>query len=224
MTDPDADSAPPATTRPPIKAIIFDYGGVLMRTAIPALGRQEWEARLGLAEGELERIVHRSELWTKAQRGEISYEDYWNGVASKLRLAVPDVQRLRTDYFRDDHLDQSLIALIRELRNDGYVVGLLSNDTIMLEKTLRFDLNIYDEFDAVLISAKLGVMKPDEGAYYAILSLLNVKPIHAVFIDDNLNNVAAAHYLGMSAIWYRRGLDLRAELSAVLNDGVSFSL
>jgi putative hydrolase of the HAD superfamily len=214
----DLNPAPLATTKPPIKAVIFDYGGVLMRTEQPASGRREWEEQLGLAEGELERLAHHSDAWLKAQRGEISYEDYWNGIAGHLKLSLPDMQRLRADYFRDDHLDHDLIALIRNLRQRGYVVGLLSNDTLVLENILRNELKIYDEFDAVLISAKIGVVKPDEGAYYAILSLLNVKPIHAVFIDDNLNNVAAAHYLGMSAIWFRRGIDLRSELEAVLND------
>jgi hypothetical protein len=49
-----------------IRAIIFDFGGVLMRTGDPA-GRCEWEARLGLASSELERVVHGSALTKGSQ-------------------------------------------------------------------------------------------------------------------------------------------------------------
>lgn len=211
------DPQPPEFTKPPIKAVIFDYGGVLMRTAQPATGRREWEHRLGLANGELERIVHKSELWMKAQRGEVSYDDYWKGIAAQLHLPAKEIAQLRADYFRDDHLDHSLIALIRSLRQRGLQVAILSNDTIMLEHKLRNDLRIYDEFDAVMISARLGVMKPDAGIYQAMLALLHLHPVHTVFIDDNLQNVAAAHYLGMAGIWYRRDMDVAAELEAILN-------
>src|SRR5690348_124505 len=98
-----------------VKAIIFDFGGVLVRTGDPA-GRREWEARLGMRPGELERIVHGSELWLRAQRGDITVEDYWHGVADELGIPHEDIPALRDDYFRDDYLDRELMALIASLR------------------------------------------------------------------------------------------------------------
>src|SRR5258707_15741299 len=109
----------------PIKAVVFDFGGVLMRTA-EATGRREWEARLGLPAGELERVVHGSDLWLEAQHGQLSPDDYWQGVARILNISnSSDIPALRRDYFRDDHLDPDLMALIAALRQQGYKVGLL---------------------------------------------------------------------------------------------------
>lgn len=204
-------------TKPPIKAVIFDFGGVLMQTAKPAAGRQDWEQRLKLPEGELERVVHKSDLWNHAQLGLISYDEYWTGVAKQLNVSEADLPKLRTDYFRDDHLNQELMTLIHDLRKREYKVALLSNDSVMLEFKLREELKIYDDFDAVLISARMGLMKPDNGIYQAMLSMLNIRPINAVFVDDNLHNVAAAHYLGMAGIWYRPGMNIRAELDSILD-------
>ncbi|MBX3083666.1 MAG: HAD family phosphatase [Anaerolineae bacterium] len=204
-------------TKPPIKAVIFDFGGVLMRTAQPAAGRREWEQRLKLPDGELERIVHKSENWKQAQLGIISYDEYWKAVIKELRLTDSELSKLRVDYFRDDFLDPEMMSLIRDLRKRDYKVALLSNDSVMLEFKLREELKIYDDFDAVLISARLGLMKPENGIYQAMLSLLNIRPINAVFIDDNLHNVAAAHYLGMAGIWYQRGMNLRRELDSILD-------
>ena len=196
-----------------IKVVVFDFGGVLVRTA-DAAGRREWEARLGLPDGELERVVHGSDLWIQAQRGQLSPDEYWQGVARILN--VTDIPALRRDYFRDDHLDPDLVALIASLRRQGYKVGLLSNDALSLEDKLRRELNIYDAFDAVVISARIGVMKPDRAAYDAIALALGVPLDACVFIDDNLANVEGARRCGMKAIHYRAGMDVRAALDPIL--------
>ncbi len=198
-----------------IEAVIFDFGGVLMRTGDPA-GRREWEARLHLPQGELERIVHGSDLWISAQRGLITVEEYWSGTAARLQIPAADLPTLRIDYFRDDRLDADLIALVAALRRTGYKVGLLSNDALTLEQRLRRELAIYDLFDAVIISASIGVMKPDPRAYQAIAQSLGVEPGACVFIDDNPTNVDGARRVGMRAIHYRVGMDLRAALKPML--------
>lgn len=200
-----------------IKAVIFDFGGVLMRTGDPA-GRREWETRLGLPSGELERIVHGSEAWIRAQRGDLSVDDYWRAVAAQLNLDESQLPALQRDYFRDDRLDPSLITLIGSLRARGLRVGLLSNDATSLEDKLRQDLHIYHEFHAVVISAQIGVMKPEPAAYRAILTALTVEPAASVFIDDNPANVEGAARLGIHAIHYVAGMNLTAALDDILKE------
>ena len=53
-----------------IKAIIFDVGGVLVRTEDHA-PRRKLEERLGLAPGEAERLVYNSDMGRAAQRGDV---------------------------------------------------------------------------------------------------------------------------------------------------------
>src|SRR5258707_10189703 len=168
-----------------IKTIIFDFGGVLVRTGDPA-GRREWEQRLNLAAGELERVVHGSELWANAQRGLVSVDGYWQGVADYLGLSARDIPALRNDYFRDDFLDRDLMALIASLRAQGYKVGLLSNDAATLEAKLRNAFAIYNQFDAVIISATIGVMKPGADPSWSIVRELNVLPPRCILRYHNL--------------------------------------
>ncbi|MEP7284566.1 MAG: HAD family phosphatase [Chloroflexota bacterium] len=197
------------------KAIIFDFGGVLMRTADP-VGRRDWEQRLSLAPGDLERLVHGSQLWLNAQQGLISADEYWQGTARRLRISDEDLTVLRSDYFRDDHLDLKLVELIGKLRNVGYKIGLLSNDALTLEQKLRVDLGIYDAFDAVVISAAIGVMKPDPRPYETIVLALGVISAECIFIDDNLANVEGARACGMTAIHFHADMDLASELGRLL--------
>jgi epoxide hydrolase-like predicted phosphatase len=198
-----------------IKAVVFDFGGVLMRTGDP-IGRREWETRLGLPQGELERIVHGSETWITTQHGQMTVDDYWRWVANTTGISESEVLRLQYDYFRDDVLDKSLMMLIASLRKSGYKLGLLSNDSAALEQKLRQELSIYDEFDAVVISAHIGVMKPDAKTYEAIAHALGVTLTECVFIDDNEANIDGARRVGMTAIHYRANMDLTAALNEVL--------
>ncbi len=199
-----------------IRAVIFDFGGVLVRTADP-VGRREWEDRLALERGELEQIVHGSDDWIKTQRGLISHDAYWQRIGQQLGLSEAETITLQGDYFRNDYLDPSLIELIDEVRWAGIKVGLLSNDLAALADKLRDKLGIFGLFHAVIISANIGVIKPDAGAYAAICEALNVSPAECVFIDDMQANIDGAEAFGMQAIRYHAGMDLPAALIPLLN-------
>ncbi len=199
------------------RAVIFDFGGVLMKT-INQQPRHAWDDRLKLPHGSVEKVVHGSESWRRAQTGEMSVEDYWSDVAQQLNLSKADVAQLAQDYFSADRLDDDLIAYIRELRTDGYSVALLSNDSPALSDKLRV-LGIVDLFDPLIISGSIGVMKPNAAAYEAILAALGRAPAETIFIDDMPANVAGAQAVGMHAIRYVDGMDLRAALAPLLTAG-----
>ena len=71
------------------------------------------------------------------------------------------------------------------------------------------------EFDLVVGSAYVGVMKPEPAIYRRALTQLGREPGETVFIDDAPANVAGAAALGMKAILFTPELDLEAELSAL---------
>jgi putative hydrolase of the HAD superfamily len=202
-----------------IKAIIFDFGGVLVRTE-DHTARHAWDARLGLPTGSVERAIQYSDLWIQAQLGRVSYQTYWNGVAEMLRMRPAEIPPLRDAYFSGDRLNYRIVSLIRELRERGLKISLLSNNIRQLEDRLR-ELEIDDLFDQVLISAKLGVMKPDVTAFRVALQTLKLAPQEVVYIDESLTNIRAAQPLGLHTILFRPELDLRAELAHYLDPSPS---
>jgi epoxide hydrolase-like predicted phosphatase len=198
------------------RAVIFDWGGVLMQTVNYA-PRHEWDTRLGLAAGQVEAIVHGIEAWNRAQRGEIGEEAYWQAVAGKLGLDESAAEQLRDDFYRGDALDETLVALIRRLRGRGLLVGLLSNNAPSLAAALD-RLNLADLFDARVISAEIGVMKPDPAAYHAVLDRLDVPPGAALFVDDSPANITGAAAVGMAAVRFTPDLDIEAAITTWLED------
>ena len=68
----------------PIRAIILDVGGVLLHER-DHTKRLAWEAHLGLAQGELARLVLDSELAKHAASGEVTERQVWQAVADYRR-------------------------------------------------------------------------------------------------------------------------------------------
>jgi len=202
-----------------IKAVIFDFGGVIVRTEDDSL-RRAWDQRLGLPPGSVERAIHYSDLWVQAQLGRVTYQAYWDGVAEMLRMRPADIPSLRQDYFSGDRLNYRLVTVMRELKERGCQIALLSNEVSQLRLKLR-ELDIDGLFDHILISAETGVMKPDPTAYRVALQALNAAPYEAVFVDDSLVNIRGAQQLGVHTILFRADTDLRAELARLFEDTAS---
>jgi epoxide hydrolase-like predicted phosphatase len=190
------------------KAVIFDWGGVLMRT-VDYSPRHAWDHHLGMPSGAVESIVHGIPAWEQAQLGAITPEAYWGAVQEGLGLDSEALAALREDFYIGDRLDETLVELIVDLRKRGVLIGLLSNNTLDLYDTLAvFELEPL--FDAVVISAEIGLMKPNPAAYKVILERLGMAPRQTLFVDDFLTNVEGARAVGMEAILYTPDLDLGA--------------
>jgi putative hydrolase of the HAD superfamily len=198
-------------------ALLFDFGGVFMKT-VNYRPRHAWDERLGLAHGSVERIVHGSESWRAAQTGKLTTAEYWADVRQQLGLDEDSIATLEQDYFSGDELDLELVKYARGLQTQGYPIGLLSNDSLALMDKLQ-SLGIRDLFNPAVISAQIGVMKPDPQAYQIALERLGNKPGTVIFIDDMPANIDGARQLGIHAIQYTTTPALQASLTSLLKMG-----
>lgn len=196
------------------RAVIFDFGGVLMKT-VDYMPRHTWDTRLNLPIGSVERAVHNDDSWRKAQTGAIDITEYWQDVGDRLKLNVKQTGQLASDFYSGDALDEAHIDYIKQLREEGFTVGLLSNDSLELAPKLR-RLEIDALFDPLVISAQIGVMKPDARAYEAVLRQLNRPAEEVIFIDDRPENVTGANTVGLYGVHYKNGMDLASALAELL--------
>ncbi|MCS7179204.1 MAG: HAD family phosphatase [Anaerolineae bacterium] len=190
------------------RAVVFDWGGVLMRT-VDIRPRMAWERRLDLPPGGLADAVFGSPVWDRAQRGMASLDEVWAEVADRLGVDPDDLPTLRRDFWAGDRLDEELVGLIRELRGAGIRVGLLSNHLPNLRQCLN---SLGPLLDAVVISGEEGILKPDPAIYHRALERLGVAPEETVFVDDWKPNVEVARQLGMVSVHFRGIVHLRRVL------------
>lgn len=198
-----------------IKALIWDCGGVLVRTE-DSSGRREWEQKLGLSPYDIDRVVLGSKAWIQAQCGEIPEEAYWTKVRVHLGLDERAIQDLRRDFYAGDRINPVVLDVITRLR-PHYKQAILSNAVPSLLEMLRDRFQIVHLFDVIITSASIRVMKPDPQAYGAALDALRLRAEETVFIDDLRENIQGANQLGMHAIHFETDQDdIRPLLSALL--------
>jgi epoxide hydrolase-like predicted phosphatase len=193
-----------------VRAVIFDYGGVLMRTVNP-VPRRELERRYGLEPGGAEKAVFGSPLLDEVQLGRISGAEFWADVGQRLGLNAEELAEFRWGFRAGDRLDEELVALIRHLRDEGYRTALLSNAPDGLRQRME-QLGIADAFDTIVISGCEGLMKPNPAIFELALERLGVSAQEAVFVDDFRVNVEAARQVGLHAVRFRGLSPLRKQL------------
>jgi len=197
-----------------LRAIFFDLGGVIVRTEYQA-SRERLAERLNMTYEDISKIVFEAETSRKASLGEISVKEHWLAVTRKLRLPVAEAESIRTEFFAGDVIDRDLLDFIRSLR-PRYRTGVISNAWGDLRDYVvkhQFD----DAFDTLIISAEIGMMKPQPEVYQLALKQAQVEANEAAFIDDTPRNVEAANALGMHGIVFRDPAQVKENLKALLS-------
>jgi epoxide hydrolase-like predicted phosphatase len=184
-----------------IRAVVWDLGGVILRT-LDWSGRIRWEERLKLEPFALSELVFKSGTARKASVGKANAADVWQWIGEHLGIEERQLIEMERDFWSGDELDENLIAFIRRLR-PKYKTGLLSNGWPDTSRALDSEWLIADAFDAIVVSADVGMVKPDPRIYHLILERLNVSPAHAVLIDDFEENINGARQVGMHAIHFQ---------------------
>ncbi len=197
-----------------IRAVIFDLGGVLIRTE-DRKPRTQLADRLGLTYDELSALIFDSQSSHQAMKGEITTAEHWEAVRETLGLSENEFPQVPLEFWGGDTLDENLVNYLRDLR-PKYKTALLSNAWDDIRQVLEEQLKIDDAFDEIIISAEVGLVKPDPRIYQGLISNLGVDPVEAVFVDDFPENVEGARLEGWQAILFKDPDQALRDLSHLL--------
>lgn len=196
-----------------IKAVIFDLGGVLVRTE-DRTPRTELGLRFGKSYAEMDRVVFNQSSY-RASIGEITSREHWQFVMRSLDLPDSEIESFYDQFFGGDVVDYKIIETISSLR-PKYTTALLSNAWDDLRRLMVEKWKIDSAFDQIFISAEIGIVKPDSAIYKFTLDKLGIAPEKAVFVDDFIENIEAARALGMHGIHFKEPKAAMAELGKLL--------
>ncbi len=183
-----------------IKAIAFDYGGVIEK----------------IEKGLMQKIadflkVPKSE-WMKAyfsynhlcNTGKNTYEEVYAFAANEFGASdeqIAQIHQMMKENRETRKIDLELIEKIKELKKN-YKIGLLSNNYTALRQEL-IDEKIIDIFDAVIISAEVGFYKPQPEIFEILFKKLGVKNSEVIFIDDTKQSLIGAEAVGYIPVLFR---------------------
>jgi putative hydrolase of the HAD superfamily len=197
-----------------IRGVIFDYGGVLWDMKFEVT--RDLEAEHGLRERALLETLYGNETWRQLEIGVGDREEWLSSAHRELESVAGRALPPLHMHWRDrQHLIEPNIDLIRRLRS-RYKTSVLSNADSSLRGRLRDDHGIMELFDDVVVSAEVGMAKPDARIYRLAAQRLGLAAEECVFVDDLAGNVEAARGAGMHGVHFLvNEHDLEAQLAAV---------
>jgi putative hydrolase of the HAD superfamily len=163
---------------------------------------ETWEARLGLAAGELDRRM--ADIWEGGGVGAVSEQDVHQALKERLGLDEGQVDqfmgRLWREYLGSPNTE--LIEYARRLR-PRYRTGIVSNSFVGAREREQAAYGFEDLVDDIVYSHEYGLSKPDLRIYALACERLRVKPAQMVFLDDYPPCVEGARRAGIHAVLFQ---------------------
>ena len=197
-----------------IKAIAFDYGGVIE-----------------IEDGDLiqeiaDYLKITKEDWHKAyysfnhlcNTGKNSWQEVLALTCKELGASddqIFHVLEMIKEKKKTKKVNTELVEIIKDLKKRNYKIALLSNNSVKLRQKLA-DQNILDLFDEVIISEEVGYQKPSHEIFEFLFNKLNVKNNETIFIDNAEKSLEGAKEIGFMPILYVGNEKLKKELVKVL--------
>lgn len=205
------------------KAVLWDFGGVILSSPFEAFNR--YEAERGLPVDFIRSVnatnAHHN-AWALLERSEITVGEFDEAFAIEseaLGWRVPgaDVLALLAGEVRPE-----MVAALDRVKASGYRVACLTNNVVDDGRDRAPDeraeqiATIMDRFDVIVESSVVGVRKPEPRFYEIACELLMVEPEDCVFLDDLGINLKPAAAMGMTTIKVTTAAQAIAELAEAL--------
>jgi putative hydrolase of the HAD superfamily len=144
-------------------------------------------------------------------RGQITETEFWEGIISEfdLKITVKKLKEIVRENFKE--IDGTR-TIIEKLKNNGYKLGLLSNQAKEWVNYCEKQYDFHKLFHSRMYSFEISVCKPEKRAYELMLDRLQAKPEECLYIDDYDVNLMPAKKLGLVTLQFENSEKLKTDL------------
>ena len=200
-----------------IRAVLWDFGGVILSSPFDAFERYELDAGLpaGFIRGVNATNPH-ANAWARLERGELDRDAFGAAFEAEARALGGEVSGAAILEMLSGDVRPEMVEALRRCKDAGLQLACLTNN--FSAGALRPEVDeIMGLFDAVVESSKVGIRKPESRFYELACEALAVTPPECVFLDDLGVNLKPARAMGMTTIKVGDPADALAELESVLD-------
>jgi glucose-1-phosphatase len=187
------------------KAVVFDFGNVIINIDIPRT-YQSFATITGKNKELIEKQFTEYQLFRRYETGQFEDDEFREIVRQVLGFPLSDKEI--NDAWNSILLDipEERIHLISAIRQK-YPIYLLSNtnhihiqaSNCYIKKKFNGE-KLSDWFDKLYLSYEMGLWKPEKAIYQTVINDLKMSPNGVLFIDDNIANIESAKGMGIQTI------------------------
>ncbi len=199
----------------PFDVILFDVGGVLLTNGWDHCERAAVLNHFDLEIAEFEkRHPEPNNAW---ERDLINAETYLDETVFYEQRSFSHEEFLAAIFAQSVELPNGGLGILKELAASGnYMLGCLNNEAREPNEHRFRKFGLRQYFEVALSSCYVGLRKPKDAIYRRALDILGVPANRILFIDDRLENVAAAAASGMKTIRFEGADTLRQQLEYLM--------
>jgi putative hydrolase of the HAD superfamily len=207
-----------------IRAVLWDFGGVITTSPFEAFARYELEH--GLPEGfirGLNAANHHHNAWAKFERGQVTIDEFCRLYEAEAEAAGHPLDARAVIGCLSGDIRPEMVSALLTIKQHGLRQACLTNNFFRFDDapTREGRTTILDVFDVIVESSRIGVRKPEPEFYRIACESLGIEPAEAVMLDDLGVNLKPARELGMTTIKVVDPDAALRELEGVLGFGVS---
>jgi len=188
-----------------IRAVLWDFGGVILSSPFEAFRRYEADHEIPL---DFIRGVNATNpdvnAWARLERAELDHEGFDAAFAAEARTLGHEVPGADVLALLSGDVRSEMVVALDGVIAAGYRTACLTNNVVRRDGEPAEDrpevAAVMAKFDVVVESSKVGIRKPELGFYTRACELLEVEPSECVFLDDLGINLKPARQLGMTTI------------------------
>ena len=211
-------------TQARVKAVFFDLDGTLLDrdASIQQFVAVQYD-RLITHPGHISKTDYVTRFIELDCHGHVWKDRVYQSLVEKFSLKQISWQSLLEDYetqFRFHCVPfQYLLETLSQLKQEGYLLGMITNGLGQFQSRVIDGLGIRDYFDAILISEIEQVRKPQPEIFQRAIARLGVTALESVFVGDHPEaDMMGAKNAGMKTIWKRNSNWLQPEADAIIHD------
>lgn len=199
-----------------VRAVLFDFGGVLAEEGF-SNGLESLAKEQRLQVRNMTAAGMQAAYDSGFVLGRATESVFWSLLRARTGLRGDDIEL--TGRILEGFIPRPwMLELVGQLRAQGYVTGILSDQTFWLDR-LDAQYHFYRLFDRVYNSYYLGKGKRDPSLFSDVAADLGLSPSAILFIDDNAGNVDRATAAGIRALRYASREQLVQALAGTLQPG-----
>ncbi|MBT2557446.1 HAD family phosphatase [Hymenobacter sp. ISL-91] len=200
--------------------LLFDFGGVIINIDY----NRTLEAMRALGSGIEFTQAAQAELFDQLETGQLSAAEFRAGLREHYGLQATDAQLDAAWHAMLLDVPAERLALLADLRRQGYQTALLSNTNHLhiteinqrLQAQYGLQNGIADCLDRVFYSQEVGLRKPGEEIFRHALREMNWEAADTLFIEDSPQHIATARRLGLHTLFLTPPLTLQDALPAAI--------